>query len=229
MKTFSVCRLTAYVPSLVPRGYQRNPPPLQCKHFASSSSWLPLLSRCPCQIPWEQLRHSLKTIPQDFEPKMGYPDLPIYFFSMALPAHSGLLPLIQLHDNFSQTVGLLGRVISPSQSLYLNIGQHKQNKRIHTTNIHALSGIRTHDLSVRASENSSCLKPGIDCTWLPCEAMFVVCLAKSIPSCRVRTCRVSSQIGAVLCHAAKRFQCVLLFQLRRNCGVPVFLSRQYGE
>jgi hypothetical protein len=30
---------------------------------------------------------------------------------------------------------------------------------MHTPNIHALSGIRTHDLSVRASEGSSCLTP----------------------------------------------------------------------
>jgi hypothetical protein len=34
-----------------------------------------------------------------------------------------------------------------------------QNKRTHTPNIHALSGIRTHDHSVRASENSSYLIP----------------------------------------------------------------------
>jgi hypothetical protein len=30
-----------------------------------------------------------------------------------------------------------------------------QNKRIHTPNIHALCGIRTHDPSVRASEDST--------------------------------------------------------------------------
>jgi hypothetical protein len=34
-----------------------------------------------------------------------------------------------------------------------------QNKRIHTSNIHALSRIRTHDPSVRASADSSCLRP----------------------------------------------------------------------
>jgi hypothetical protein len=78
---------------------------------------------------------------------------------MAFPAHSGPWPLIQFCNHFSQTVGLLGRVISPSQGLCLNIGQHKQNKRICTPNIHALSGIRTHDPSVRASEDSSCLRP----------------------------------------------------------------------
>jgi hypothetical protein len=36
---------------------------------------------------------------------------------------------------------------------FINKGQHKQNKRIHTPNIHALNGIRTHDPSVRESED----------------------------------------------------------------------------
>jgi hypothetical protein len=59
---------------------------------------------------------------------------------------------------FTQTVGLLGRVISPSQGRYLYTGKHKH--RIYTyTDIHALSWIRTHDPSVRASEDSSCFKP----------------------------------------------------------------------
>jgi hypothetical protein len=34
-----------------------------------------------------------------------------------------------------------------------------QNKHIYIPNIHALSGIRTHYYSVRASEDSSCLRP----------------------------------------------------------------------
>jgi hypothetical protein len=38
-------------------------------------------------------------------------------------------------------VGPLGRVISPSQGLYLH------NTERQGTNIHAMSGIRTHDLS----------------------------------------------------------------------------------
>jgi hypothetical protein len=44
---------------------------------------------------------------------------------MALPAHSGPWPLIQFRNHFSQTIGLLWRVISPSQGRYLNTGQHK--------------------------------------------------------------------------------------------------------
>jgi hypothetical protein len=70
---------------------------------------------------------------------------------MALPAHSRPRPLIQFRNHFSQTVGHLGRVISLSQGRYLNTGHSQtQNNRIHISNIHALSGIRTHDPSVRA-------------------------------------------------------------------------------
>jgi hypothetical protein len=58
--------------------------------------------------------------------------------------------------SYAQSVGLLGRVISPLQGCYLHTEQHKQNKR---TDRHASIGIRTHDLSVRAGEDSSCLRP----------------------------------------------------------------------
>jgi hypothetical protein len=51
----------------------------------------------------------------------------------------------------------IGRGISQSQSRYLHIGQHKHRINAHT-DIHALSGIRTHDPSVRASKDSSCLR-----------------------------------------------------------------------
>jgi hypothetical protein len=57
----------------------------------------------------------------------------------------------------TQTVGLLGRVISPSQGLYLHNDQHKHRINVHT-DIHASSGIRTHDPSVRASEDISCFR-----------------------------------------------------------------------
>jgi hypothetical protein len=44
-----------------------------------------------------------------------------------------------------------------------------QNKRINTPNIHALSGMRTHDPSVRASEDSLCLRPRGHCDRLASE------------------------------------------------------------
>jgi hypothetical protein len=66
---------------------------------------------------------------------------------------------------FTQTVGLLVRVISLSQGLYLHTGRHKHRINAYT-DIHALSGIRTHDPSVRASEDSSCLRPCAHCDQL---------------------------------------------------------------
>jgi hypothetical protein len=59
----------------------------------------------------------------------------MFFFSMALPAHSGPWPLIQFYNHFSQTVGRLGRVISLSQDLYLNTGQHKHRINAYTHQI----------------------------------------------------------------------------------------------
>jgi hypothetical protein len=59
---------------------------------------------------------------------------------------------------YPQSVGLLGRGISPSQGLYL------QTELTHnSTDIHALSGIRTHDPNVPANEDVSCLRPRGHC------------------------------------------------------------------
>jgi hypothetical protein len=65
--------------------------------------------------------------------------------------------------SYTQSVGLLGRGISPLQGLYLYTEQHKQRINARNTDIHALSWIRTHDLSVRGSEYSSCLRPRGHC------------------------------------------------------------------
>jgi hypothetical protein len=91
----------------------------------------------------------------------------IYFsfsFLTALPAHSGPWSLIQFRNNFLQTVGLLGRVISPSHGLYLNTGQHKRRTNTYTHQV--LSGVRTHDPRVRRSEDSSCLIRRDHCDYL---------------------------------------------------------------
>jgi hypothetical protein len=66
---------------------------------------------------------------------------------------------------FTQTVGLLGRVISLSQGRYLYT-QHKHRINAHT-DIHTLSGIRTLEPSVRASEDCSCLTSHCPCDRLP--------------------------------------------------------------
>jgi hypothetical protein len=72
-----------------------------------------------------------------------------YFFSMALPAHSAPRPLIQLRNLFYTD----GRTPWTSdQPVARPLPTHRttqtQNKRIQTPNIHALSGIRSHDPSV---------------------------------------------------------------------------------
>jgi hypothetical protein len=52
---------------------------------------------------------------------------------MALQPFVGLWPLFQILDLFTQSVGLLGRGISPSQGRYLHTELHKQNKRTQTS------------------------------------------------------------------------------------------------
>jgi hypothetical protein len=73
-------------------------------------------------------------------------------FSMALPAHSGLWPLDSRNPWTSDQ--LIARPLPTQRKT------QTQNKCIHThtPNIHAVSRIRTHDLSVRASEDNSCLR-----------------------------------------------------------------------
>jgi hypothetical protein len=46
----------------------------------------------------------------------------------------------------TQSVGLPGRGISPSQGFYLHKEQHKHRINAHNTHIHAYSGIRTHTI-----------------------------------------------------------------------------------
>jgi hypothetical protein len=59
------------------------------------------------------------------------------FFYVSLPAHSGPRPSIQFRNHFSQAAKLTGRVISPSQSRYLNTGQqkHRINSYTHQTSM----------------------------------------------------------------------------------------------
>jgi hypothetical protein len=55
---------------------------------------------------------------------------------------------------FGQLVGLLGRVIGPTQGLYLHTGQHNTEKRGHTSMPRV-----GFEPSVRASGGSACLRP----------------------------------------------------------------------
>jgi hypothetical protein len=88
------------------------------------------------------------------------------YLSVYLWLYSPLLVLdrFSVSWSFTQSVGLLGQWISPSQGSYLHTGQHKHRTRVNAhTDIHALSGIRAHDLSAWAGEDSSFLRPGGHC------------------------------------------------------------------
>jgi hypothetical protein len=58
--------------------------------------------------------------------------------------------------SYTQPVRLIGQGLSPTQGLCLHTAQHKTEET--QTGIEAWSGIRTHNVSVRESEDSPCLK-----------------------------------------------------------------------
>jgi hypothetical protein len=86
-----------------------------------------------------------------------------YYYYYGSTALCWALAAFSVSWSYTQSAGLLGRGISQSQGLYLQTEQHKNRINAHNTDIHALSGIRTHDPSVRASEDISCLRPGGHC------------------------------------------------------------------
>jgi hypothetical protein len=81
-------------------------------------------------------------------------------FSMALQAHLGHWPPIRFRNHFftdGRTQWTSDQLVA--RPLHKRRTTQSQNKRIHTSNIHALSGTRNHDPSVRASEDIACLRP----------------------------------------------------------------------
>jgi hypothetical protein len=78
--------------------------------------------------------------------------------------------LLQFHNFFAQSVGILGRVISPSQGRYLLTGQHEYRINAHT-NIHALSGIRTYNSSLQRAKTFHAFDSGVivigTIQWIP--------------------------------------------------------------
>jgi hypothetical protein len=74
--------------------------------------------------------------------------------SMALQLFTGTWPLLQFRNLFTQTVGQRGRVARPLPAHKTTQTQNKAH-----IDVHAMSGIRTHDPRVRGREDSSCLRP----------------------------------------------------------------------
>jgi hypothetical protein len=75
-------------------------------------------------------------------------NLSIYGSTVLLLDHGRFFSLLI----YTQSVGLLGLGISPSEGRYLHSEQHKHRINAHT-DTHASSWIRTHDSSLRAGEN----------------------------------------------------------------------------
>jgi hypothetical protein len=96
--------------------------------------------------------------------------------SIYLKPFVGPWPLFSFLILYTQSVGTLrrgGGGISPSQDLYLYTEQHKHKINAHT-DIHVSSGIPTHNPSVRAGENISCLRPHGHCDRLICTASQIL-------------------------------------------------------
>jgi hypothetical protein len=86
-----------------------------------------------------------------------------YHSSVALQPFAGPWPLFQFHNLF-YTVGRTPW--TNNQPVARPLPTQDNTNRINAnTDIHALSGIRTHNPSVRASEDSSCLRPRGRCYW----------------------------------------------------------------
>jgi hypothetical protein len=84
--------------------------------------------------------------------------------SVGATVHEGPWSLLFLQFlNHTQSVGLFGWGISPPQSRYLHTGQHKH--RINT-NIHASSGICTHDSMFELEKTVHALNRAAHSDWL---------------------------------------------------------------
>jgi hypothetical protein len=81
-----------------------------------------------------------------------------YYYYCSFTAFCWALAAFSVSWSYKQSVGLLGRGISPSQGLYLHREQHKHRINALITDIHALIGIWIQDPSVWADEDSSCLR-----------------------------------------------------------------------
>jgi hypothetical protein len=115
---------------------------LRCLHNTSMNIWTWRSARNVRKLHNERV-HNL------FSPTSLFP---------VAPTSEHRAPVKLFHFSFlilRQSVGLLGRGISPSQGCYLHRTTQTQNKRRHP----CMSGIRTHDHSVRASEDGSFLRP----------------------------------------------------------------------
>jgi hypothetical protein len=98
----------------------------------------------------------------------SFPFLRLYSPIRALAAFMKFPVSLQLLD-LGQLLELLGRVISSSQGLYLYTNTEKRTHNTNTKHSCPRQDSNPHDHSVRASEDSSCLRPRGYCDRLASE------------------------------------------------------------
>jgi hypothetical protein len=91
-----------------------------------AKSWL-ISSLSPFYMLYDENCQLKNPVPVVTTIRINRPDFLYYLYSPRGP-----WPLLSVSWSFSQTVGLLGRVISSSQGLYLNTGQHKHRINAYT-------------------------------------------------------------------------------------------------
>jgi hypothetical protein len=138
---------------------------------------------------------------------------------------------------FTQTVGLHGRVISPSQGRYLHTEQHKQTSM-------SFSGIWIHYPRVRTSHDNSCLRAAIqgrhvDCNFVS-EATGHCCSSccvaggdsKWTATCnhdrKIRSCVVFIKVSMASAEPLRRDCKSNAYAVRFNCKMASVCSGPYA-
>jgi hypothetical protein len=124
----------------------------------SERTWYLILKLAAVDLKWATQRIAYWIVQNQGLPLRCQEIWILLFFFTGSTAPMGPDLFFQFHDHFTD-----GRTLWTSDQLVARpLPKHRttqtQNKHIHTPNIHALSGIWTHDPCVRASEDSSCLR-----------------------------------------------------------------------
>jgi hypothetical protein len=123
---------------------------LDVRLIGSISGWNRLLSSP--QRP-DRLRYPSSSFHEIKQPGSEANPSPVSELSLSLWLYSPL-DLGRFFTSYTQSVGLLGRGSARRKAAACT----RDNTEYTHTDIHTLGGIRTHDPSVRAGENSSCLR-----------------------------------------------------------------------
>jgi hypothetical protein len=136
----------------------------------------------------------------------------VFYLFIFIPVAPTLEHFVSLQFlNLRKSVGLLGQGISPSQGRYLHRTTQTQ------TDIHALSGIRTHDPSVRGGEDINLSIPvreislGVPWDWTSASVVRKVSYHRSCGLYMNFEIKLSSKFLLVLYSVFRNFQVINAF------------------